>query len=304
MGIEDAPSSEAAEGPRSKVDLDFFADVAEDLVLLIRELFDSFNSVTLNDFLQGKKAPLYRACLARQLDGFQAITALTRADLGHVAPAYLRPACEEYFWIKYLNTLQPQDFRDFLLQVANYENLRGLHAQQMYIGKKGMKHLGFPTAFINEALRRVNSGKQRISDIGDRLGWPSATESNGGLVGLPSTHWIANKVSEGKLYDYLYSATSRHVHFSAGELIRRTEVQADEEIDYMGAGKRSQRSFFALYWGASLLIKTTSESVEGGKESSEPPEGFETRAIDIAERLGRHGIPSLFYSHEWRGAWD
>ncbi|MEU4891057.1 DUF5677 domain-containing protein [Streptomyces sp. NPDC044780] len=287
---------------KRQVDLDFIVNVAEDLISLTWEIFEKFGEVTLEDVINGKRTPLYRARLARQIDELNAITTLTRAKLGHVAPAYLRPACEEYFWIKYLNTLQPLDIRDILLTFANLDNLRAIQAQQMFIGKKGMKQLGFPAAFVNETTRTMQNSKSRVADIGMRLGWPTADDTATGPSGVPSTHWVANKVGEGKLYDYLYSATSRHVHFSVGELLRRTEVEPSHAIDYKGAEKRRDRSFFSIHWGVSLLLQTASECIDS-EGPIELPDDFQNKVMSIAGRLGRYGVPPLTHGREWNGAW-
>jgi hypothetical protein len=284
---------------RGPVDVSLLLKAGQDLVEVMREMLAQLPPPTIEQALKGDRSPLYQACLVRQIEGYHAITTLVASNLGHMAPAFLRPACEEFFWIKYLNKVPAEAFKELFLAITAAENLRGLTAQQMYIGKRGMKSLGFSTQFVNKAISDYRAINEKIRRIGEGLGWPTNVEA-GGQSAVPTTHWVANQVGEGKLYDYLYSATSRHVHFSMGELLRRPETMDGGALDFTAERKRNFRSHFAIHWASTFLLRTAAECLAGTGEEFTLPEGTEARMFDIAQRLGQYGIPAVTYPREWR----
>lgn len=57
------------------------------------------------------------------------------------------------------------------------------------------------------------SVKAQLRALRQRHNWSGGT--------LPSAEWIAERADKRDLYDYLHAATSRALHFSAGEIMRR-----------------------------------------------------------------------------------
>jgi hypothetical protein len=77
-----------------------------------------------------------------------------------------------------------------------------------------------------------------IQALGKHLKWDRRTVDAGRL---PSISFLAKRVGEAKLYQFLYHASSRYVHYSPAELLRRA---------WGRTGSMSISSHhFADYWG-------------------------------------------------------
>jgi len=76
-----------------------------------------------------------------------------------------------------------------------------------------MLGLWYPRDFLDEAPANRQKQKDKLKQLQKKHKW------SGGDV--PSGAWIAERDGEKTLYDYLFSATSRAIHFSAGEIMRR-----------------------------------------------------------------------------------
>ena len=95
---------------------------------------------------------------------------------------------------------------------------------------------------IHRSLRR----------LARELDWP---QREGRGARLPSIKWVAKQTGELETYEFIYHATSRFVHFSITELLRRAwgnpgtiSINSEQFQDYWG--------HFALYWGLKLFINT------------------------------------------------
>src|SRR3954464_1513657 len=108
-----------------------------------------------------------------------------------------------------------------------------------------MRHLGFPRAFVREQLPARKHLEAELATLGRSLGWPDDTR------GLPSVGWVALQTKLAKLYDYLYSATSRGVHFSPSEAARSAwseSLDPDATMTLMAEPYRRYRTAFSLHW--------------------------------------------------------
>jgi hypothetical protein len=95
------------------------------------------------------------------------------------------------------------------------ETTKSLDAQNQYLGAKVMNDLGFTQRFIKIQDAECRKREARIREIGRSLGWPQDRSLS------PSIGWLSRKVKREKQYNFLYHATSRFVHFSQQELLRR-----------------------------------------------------------------------------------
>jgi hypothetical protein len=76
-----------------------------------------------------------------------------------------------------------------------------------------MKDLWYTTEFLDAAEERLNETRDALKELQTQYSW------SGRIV--PSANWIAEQAGQRQLYDYLHAATSRALHFSAGEIMRR-----------------------------------------------------------------------------------
>lgn len=150
--------------------------------------------------------------LRRQLESLEAALKLASENLGHLSVAFVRTALDEMLWVRFLASLEVETSQRLLLAMANYDGLRSLLAQRGYVGDDVMASLWYPVEFLDAAERKLVSIKEDLKQLRAELGWRRT---------LPSSDWVAEYVNKTPLYEYLHSATSRAVHFSAGEVFRR-----------------------------------------------------------------------------------
>ena len=159
---------------------------------------------------------VFRAILRRQFECLQMICQLVEQN-GFTAAPLLRPACEELIWVKYLISIPTKDAQRLITCFSLDEIYRSLRAQDQFAGRSITETLG-----LLPYLEQYNSTRasllQELRTMGTRLGWPKKAIQNGQL---PPLSWLARATEEQPTYDFIYHATSRFVHFSVHELLRR-----------------------------------------------------------------------------------
>jgi hypothetical protein len=80
------------------------------------------------------------------------------------------------------------------------------------VGDEVMRDLWYTPGFLEAARKKLSVTEAELSALRKQLKWSGR---------VPSTEWIAKAVDEQRIYQYLHSATSRSLHFSAGEIFRR-----------------------------------------------------------------------------------
>jgi len=200
------------------------------------------------------------AIAERQISALRGATILARHGIGHLTLPLTRPACEERIWLDYLFSLDPPRMRDAVVRVmVSLESSHLIGAQQQYMGGKQMRKLGFPKSFVNGQAAAGRSAKTILGVIGQQLAWDADTGR------VPSTGWVAAKVGQSKLYDFLYSATSRGVHFSPTEYTRSGwTVTLDGPVEFLGDNFVNYREMFGLYWLCALFGETIALMVRNG----------------------------------------
>jgi hypothetical protein len=117
-----------------------------------------------------------------------------------------------------------------------------------------MERLGFPPEVVARLRKHLNEGQPQLEALGRRLGWP---EKNNGVLIPPSLpfSFLAKMVGRADEYDYLYQATSRYVHFSPQQLLRRGWGKKGR-ITIDSAHMSEHWASFALYWCFSIFFQT------------------------------------------------
>jgi hypothetical protein len=99
--------------------------------------------------------------------------------------------------------------------LARVEIGEDLAAQRDEIGTDdGMVALGFSKRYLEAASRMTSSTRREFAQLASELGWPD----NRPRLNI---RFLAEKTGRLDLYDFLYHATSRFVHFKVKELLRR-----------------------------------------------------------------------------------
>ena len=152
-------------------------------------------------------------CLRRQIDALEGAVVLGRAGHGHLAVSLVRAFLEERLWTALLARMSGSDARSLLLAMGRWDAIRALVAQRDYVGDRVMSlDLWYPPGFVNAQAGALPDVKDELQRLRRVWGWQGT---------LPSTSWVADQVGLRDEYEYLHSATSRAVHFSAGEVLRR-----------------------------------------------------------------------------------
>ena len=156
---------------------------------------------------------LKRGIIKRQFESIEAILKMVDSGIGHFGVTLLRPAFEELVWVEYLGE-NSKIANDLVLLLSNKEISRNLSAQNDFIGTEEMHRVGFTQKYVKKQLASDRRTKKSIKEIGSQLGWHDQ-----GIP--PSMAFLCKKVGREKEYNFLYQGTSRFVHFSTAEILRR-----------------------------------------------------------------------------------
>jgi hypothetical protein len=231
------------------------------------------------------------AILRKQFDSLEVISKLVAEEKGYAAGPLLRPACEELIWIKYLASVAPDDAEEVVNCVGTTEIRESLLKQHNFGGPSASTILGL-TPFVEQATSGQDAVNLRLRILGKRLNWPARSVAN---ARLPSVFWLARQTGEERTYAFLYHATSRFVHFSATELLRRAwgrpgnvSVRSAHFRDYWGA--------FSLCWGVRLFLDSAIELCEA---SGMPETGLDKASLlAAAKRIGEFGQVPIITAEE------
>lgn len=241
---------------------------------------------------------IYRAVLIRQHDLLSTVLHLEETERGYAAVVLLRPAVEELIWCSYLSQIEVSAANRLVSLMSVEEVHDSLKAEYDFSGKGATESLGLLAHF-----NRFTSLRPRVvgdlQKLGRELGWKRHTIEQGSL---PSLEFVASRAGLKKEYNYLYHATSRYVHFSTSELLRRAwgtrdgvTISSENFSTYWGA--------FALKWGfwvysrTYLLLQPHLEA-----DGIEEPDVDGGRIIDAFKRIAEFGHVPIITPGELRGA--
>jgi hypothetical protein len=131
--------------------------------------------------------------------------------------------------------------------LARHELAGSLAAQNEFIGAKGMQALGFTQRFIKVTLAKQKASDARLRELGKPLGWRENSV-------VPHMAFLSRKVGREDEYKFLYQGTSRYVHFSTHEILRRAWGQKGEVHIGSNTFSRYWRDF-AIYWGFRIFLE-------------------------------------------------
>ncbi|HEV7567358.1 MAG TPA: DUF5677 domain-containing protein [Microbacteriaceae bacterium] len=266
------------------VDVDLLAEAVTDHLAAVQPAIDELSVCTLGASIT---SVVMRASLRRQAESLTAIGRLVASDEGFAAVPLLRPACEELIVGRYLALVSPSQSDAILQACAVKQVAHSLAAQRAMVGDDVIERLGL-TDYLLRSTSKSEAADENFTRLRVELGWPAFRQA----PGLPSTKWMARKTGSLDLYEYLFHATSRTVHFSVAELLRRAWYRDDGEITISSSQFERHWAAFALYEG-SLLLAETAIVVWNVLESlgeGAPFDSLEQAAVlSATERIGKHG---------------
>lgn len=191
------------------------------------------------------------AVVTKQNESLRTILALDARKESFSAVPLLCAMCEELIWIRYLATLSPTDQGTMIADLASIGLSEALGAQDAY----GVPNFDFGTAWRAQLSLSTTAAKAELRGLFTSQGFHLR-----GPATIPSVSQLAKKADLESTYKFLYHATSRAVHFSVPELLRRVWGRP-------GSMRVSSNTFerywsaFSLYWVGWLYSITFIESL-------------------------------------------
>jgi hypothetical protein len=232
------------------------------------------------------------AAFRRQLESIKAAILLTRQSLGHLAVAFVRSALEEVMYLKFFFELDQTDSQKLFILLGRWDGLRSLLSQRAFLGDEVMKNLWYSTEFLDAAETKRSETRKALKELQRQYKW------SGGIV--PSTDWIAQRVGMRQLYDYLYAATSRILHFSAGEVMRRGWGSPTGQMSTGEPPVREHLAEFALYQLVLLFFEVWNIVDDTSPAGIILAKGVKTTEMDaVVKRIATLGQVPMVHAAEW-----
>lgn len=231
--------------------------------------------------------------LRRQLESIRGAVVLARQDLGHLAVAFVRASLEDVIYLDFFASLALEDSQKLFLLLGNWDVTRSLLAQRAYAGDDVMNALWYPTGFLDAVQLKRDEVRSQLKELQNHYKWPGGE--------LPSGAWIAEKAGKKDLYDYLHAATSRSLHFSAGEIMRRGWGHPSGKMITDKPESREHLASFALDQLWRLYVETwevTLPLMEAAAISSDDSLGSVDMEPVLSRLLALGKVP-LVHAHEW-----
>jgi hypothetical protein len=125
------------------------------------------------------------AAICRQFEAIQASKDMTRRDTGHFGVLFLRAACEELIWIRYLNSIDPK-MADIITHCLVQKEIHDLvNGQEQFSGRNSLINGGFSPKFLNDQKDTSKQAHTLLKSIGVKLKWPTSP--------LPTVAFLARR---------------------------------------------------------------------------------------------------------------
>ena len=268
----------------------------------VQQLLDLFGPyVESNSRVSWKPADgylpvIFKAILMRHFETLQVISQMVADGNSSAAGPLLRPACEEFIWAKYLLQIPPDKAQQLVACIALDERYKSLRAQDRYAGRRVTEELGL-LPYLEQSNSMRKDLLNLLRDVGKQLDWPERVVSDGSL---PRVDWLAGAVEEQSTYKFIYHATSRYVHFSVHNLLRRAwGTPANESLSIDSGNLSDYWAHCFLHWGTLLFIRTYDVLAGGGTlDETEMTRSVSDRALEIAEEIGSYGEALIIMADE------
>lgn len=258
--------------------------VVEELISIFEPVIDKASRFEWQIMRDGIVPVVIVGALRRQFDSLRAILVLANGGFEDKGVALLRPACEEYLWLKYMKSLRPEQRECVVRAKSQLEVQDSVTAQREDAGADRMRAMGFPDSFIERTSRNADEAQNEIETLAKALGWPAGKR---GKRALPSTWYLARITGEESLYKLIFHASSRTVHFTVSELLRLA-WGTSSEIRVSNVMMSSYWREFVLYWGWRLFFFTF---VEVGELLDGSPFALPDMDSHAESRFGALSIP-------------
>jgi hypothetical protein len=199
-----------------------------------------------------------RSAVVRQNDALAHAVRAAEEERARNIASLVRPAVEELVTITYLMTLPRADACEFILVKMGMDIGDALETQnRLFTNPRDAAGRLPPLASADRVALQ-----QRMLALANRYRWPIRGKGMNARSHGPAIAWMAREVGQADLYDYLYGAASRLVHFSPTELVRRCWFDANGNLTIGGHELERWWASFAVGWGTVLLAETVVLTLE------------------------------------------
>lgn len=186
---------------KTKVEIISTLTLLEELKLTI----DSITQASIDD--KGVYGCALRASVAKSFEFACFAYQDPPPTYGFFITATLRGICEDLITFTFLETLSETDRNDAIGLLMSANIAEGLSAQKEFF------NLNRPWQPIVEPPTQKTDTEKKLRDLSSKLGWT-------GKQAWPTVWYMAKATNLNSLYVYLYSSTSKWVHFSPQILLR------------------------------------------------------------------------------------
>jgi hypothetical protein len=162
--------------------------------------------------------------------------------------ATLRGVCEDVISLKYYYSFDPEDREIVAKNLTTIDMLENIETQQRFFKAKKPTQ---PIIKLSSSQGHISLAKGQVGNLKSKYKWK-------GDGYRPSVREMAQSCNLLELYDYLYSATSRWVHFSPRILTRmgwgNKNDKKEVEASYSTAHFSEYYAFFNRFYAIYLFI--------------------------------------------------
>jgi hypothetical protein len=219
-----------------------------DFKLIFNELekeFSEYNTFPKEDLTEQQFRAVCLSALVKSME-FNCFMQNMESNREHffLSP-FLRGLCEDLIVVSYLSRNIKADRDKLCYAFSQYSVFNGMKTQSEFFKREDpFKHFPCP-----------NNVDAMIADVKERL---SEIMTDNGLNKdrvFPSTEHMAIDAKLKHLYDFLYSATSRMVHFNPHVLMRAGWYKDDGPVNFSSYNFNSYYEQFNKFYSAYLFVR-------------------------------------------------
>jgi hypothetical protein len=236
-----------------------------------------------------------RSIILKQAEALDSILILAKGERGFSAVPLLRAMYEELIWVLYLASRTEDEASRIVLALGAVGIFETFLAQENYV----VPNTGFSVPWKLRSKVAHDRGRDELRAIFSACGFTLKKHQT-----VPSMAQLAKSVSMETTYGFLYHGTSRAVHFSVPEQLRRIWGNPGQ-MTISSNTFEAYWAAFSLYWGSWLYSLTFLTTVPLLQAPDLPDENLEQlgRAMEAVKKDG--AIPILtneevYWPETWR----